>query len=166
VELAPGDVAQALRADRVDAVAAHEPLASEIERDPRADAVALPASGAYVETFDLVADRQLAIRRASVLGRLLAAIDRAEDDIYEQPQEARALLRERFGVDGTVVERLWPGVGFRLSLEQSLVATMESEARWAVREARVRAQPRPNVLTLIEPAPMKAAKPAAVGTGG
>jgi NitT/TauT family transport system substrate-binding protein len=166
LELAPGDIAAALRSRRVDAVAAREPLASEIERDPRADAVALPASGAYIETFDLVVDRKTAIRRAAVLGRLLQALDRAEAYVNDEPQEAQALLRERFGIDASIVDRLWPGIGFRLSLEQSLVATMESEARWAVREARVRTPRRPNVLTLIESAPMRAAKPQAIGIGG
>jgi NitT/TauT family transport system substrate-binding protein len=166
VELAPGDLGPALRAGRVDAVAAREPAVTEIERDPRADAVALPTSGVYVETFDLVVDRRAAAPRASVLGRLLEALDRAEDDINAQPQDAQALLRERFGLEGTIVDRLWPAIGFRLSLEQSLVATMESEVRWAVREARVHEQQPPNVLMLIEAGPMKAAKPGAVRTGG
>ncbi len=57
-------------------------------------------------------------------------------------------------------------LGSRLSLDQALLPMMVGDVRWARREGHVGAGARPNVLTPICPGPLRAVKPAAVGSGG
>ena len=160
------DMLAALRSGRVDAVCVWEPYAWQALQSAEPVALLLPFSGGYIETFNLVASRSRFGRDDALLEHLLRAIDRAESAIQADPAAAQATLARHLGVDQRFVDSVWHGLAFRLSLEQSLITTMESESRWAQREGHVAAGgSRPNVLTLIYPAPLKAIRPAAVGTG-
>jgi len=165
VPLQPEEVAAALRTGRVDAAAVWEPYAYEALRGPDAPGLRLPLSGGYIETYDLVAARALFGAREPQLVRLLRAVDRAEAFIQQEPAAAQAILMQRLGLDQHFVDWVWHGMAFRLSLDQSLLTTMEAEARWAQREGHVPAGTRLNVLTLVYPGPLKAVRPAGVGTG-
>jgi len=128
--------------------------------------VQLPAAAGYIESFNLVAGPRTAGRRDATLTRVLAAVERAEQFIRDEPGPAQAILRARLGLDQAFVDWVWPGLAWRLTLDQALLTTMESELRWVHREGRVASQARPDVLALVHAAPLRAIKPGAVGTGG
>jgi ABC-type nitrate/sulfonate/bicarbonate transport system substrate-binding protein len=165
VPLQAEDTVAALKAGRIDAVAVWEPFGYAALHGADAVGLRLPFSAAYIESYNLVVRRAL-FKHDDQLARLLRAIDRAEQFIAARPDEAQAILRHQIKLDQGFVDWVWPALGFRLSLDQSLVTTMEGEARWAQREGHVAGGLRPNVLTLIHAAPLKAVKPDAVGTGG
>lgn len=165
VALQPEDTLAALKSGRIDAVAVWEPFGYAALHGADAVGLRLPFSGSYIESYNLVARRALFVHDDE-LARLLRAIERAEEFIAARPAEAQAILRQQLGLDQAFVDWVWPGLGFRLSLDQALVSTMEGEARWAQREGHVAGGSRPNVLTLIHAAPLKAVRPDAVGTGG
>jgi len=100
-----------------------------------------------------------------VLARLLRAVEHAEQFIHARPDEAQAILREQLQVDQQFRRLGLAGLGFRLGLKQSLLTTMEGEARWPNAKANARGGARPNVLTLVYPGPLKSIKPTAVDTG-
>ncbi len=156
----------ALASGRIDAVAVWEPFGYAALYGVDAVGVRLPLSGGYIETYDLVGRRTLFAARDDALVRLLRAVDRAEGFIQAHPGEAQAILREQLKLDQHFVDWVWGGLGFRLSLDQALLTTMEGEVRWAQREGHVAGGARPNVLTLIHPGPLRAVRPGAVGTGG
>jgi NitT/TauT family transport system substrate-binding protein len=166
VALAPEALLPALRAGRVDALAIWEPIAWQALHTADLDAVRSPAAAGYIESFNLVAGPRTAGPRDATLARLLGAVDRAEQFIRDEPGAAQAILRARLGLDQAFVDWAWPGLGWRLSLDQALLTTMESELRWARREGQVSSRARPDVLTLVHPAPLRTIKPGAVGTGG
>ena len=165
VPLQAEETVVALRSGRIDAVAVWEPFGYAALHGADAVGLRLPLSGGYIEKYNLVARRAL-FRRDDELARLLRAVERAEQFIQARPAEAQAILREHLKLDQGFVDWVWAGLGFRLSLDQSLVNTMEGEARWAQREGHVAGGARPNVLTLIHAGPLKSVKPDAVGTGG
>ena len=165
VPLQAEETVAALRSGRIDAVAVWEPFGYAALHGADAVGLRLPLSGGYIESYNLVARRAL-FRRDDELVRLLRAIERAEQFIQASPAQAQAILREQLKLDQRFVDWVWAGLGFRLSLDQALVSTMEGEARWAQREGHVAGGARPNVLTLIHAGPLKSVKPEAVGTGG
>jgi len=165
VPLQAEETVAALQSGRIDAVAVWEPFGYAALHGTGAVGLRLPLSGGYIESYNLVARRAL-FGRDDELARLLRAIERAEQFIQAEPAEAQAILREQLKLDQHFVDWVWGGLGFRLSLDQSLVSTMEGEVRWAQREGHVAGGARPNVLTLIHAGPLKSVKPAAVGTGG
>ena len=79
------------------------------------------------------------------------------------PAQAQAVLRHALQLDQAFIDAVWSGYDYRLTLRQSLVSTMEAQARWAVRSAQVPAGAVPiNMLDIIELAPLRSAAPAAV----
>lgn len=163
VPLQPEQMQRALESREVDAVAVWEPYGYRIARDLKDQAVAVPNAGIYTGTFNLVAQRRLVGARDADLVRLLRAIARAEDFIREHPARSQAVLRERLGTDDDFVRWVWPGMVYRLSLDQTLVKTLESEARWALREGHVSGRSAPNFLNLLHRGPLLQVRPAAVG---
>lgn len=161
VPLAPDQLVGALERREVDAIAIWEPIASLATAALGQDAVELPSARAYTQHFSLVASRRAIAQREADLVKLLRALARAERFIAEQPAQAQQILKSRLpGPSG--VENLSEG-GYRLSLEQSLITTMDGQARWALRQGF--GQPSGtlgNLLRSIEPGPLRKAVPGAV----
>ena len=166
VPLQAEETVAALKSGRIDGLAVWEPFGYAALHGIDAVGVRLPLSGGYIESYNLVGRRALFAARADALVRLLRAVERAEQFIRTHPADAQAILREQLKLDQNFVDWVWGGLGFRLSLDQALLTTMEGEMRWAQREGHVAGGARPNVLTLIVPGPLRAVRPDAVGTGG
>lgn len=163
VNLAPDALLAAVASGEVEALVAWEPFAWRAMRGMEDGVVALPAEGVHRLSFGLVASRKLVGVRDRELSALLRAVDRALRFIREQPQKARQVLAARTSADMGFAEAVFPALHFRLALEQSLVKTLEAEARWAIREKHVAAKAVPNFLPLLHVAPLRAVAPDAVG---
>lgn len=163
VPMQPEAMQSALQTGQVDGVAVWEPYGYRIMGAMKSAVQVLPSVGAYNVTFNLIAHRRLAGTRDADLTRLLSAVARAEQLIREQPDRAKAVLRKRLATDEEFVRWVWPQQVFRLSLDQSLLKTLESEARWALRERHVTARTAPNYLPFLYRAPLMAVDPSAVG---
>ena len=165
VPLQPEGMLTALRDGKVDAVAIWEPYASLVVQALGSKASVLPNRGGYIQTFNLVSRKSLFGSRDGDLAKLLRGIERAEKFINDQPAEAKAILRKRLQLNANLLESIWPANSFRLGLDQSLVSTMEGEARWAMQEGHVKGRSMPNFLTLLHTAPLEGAKPSSIGVG-
>lgn len=161
VLLAPGQLAAALARRDVDAIVIWEPIASAAMAALAQDALMLPSPRIYTQHFCLIASRSAIAQREADLVKLLHALARAERFIAEQPAQAQRILKAR----------LQGGVGkvdisdhvFKLTLEQSLIATMDGQARWAVRQGHVQSGGTTgNLLRSIEPSLLGKAVPGSV----
>lgn len=163
VPLPPEQVGAALEHRQVDAVAVFEPHAWLALRSLGPDAIVLPGPRLYTTTFNLVADRRTVATRDDELVRVLRAIERAERFIREQPRAAQAIMKARLGLDQTFVDAAWRDYDYRLSLDQSLLSTMENQARWALREGHISGRKAvPNFLNFMVPSPLRTTVPGAV----
>jgi NitT/TauT family transport system substrate-binding protein len=97
--------------------------------------------------------------------RLLRAMRRAEQYIQQEPEGAQAILRRRLQLDQEFLDFAWPMFSYRLGLDQSLIATLESQARWALREGQIQGRAAPNYLSFVHAAPLRKAKPTAAAVG-
>ena len=156
------DLVPALENHEVDAVAAFEPGAYRAVRALGSDALVLRAPRIYTTTFNLVAGRSFASGRDADLVKILRAISRAERFIRAAPQKAQAILRQRLEVDQGFIDWVWPDLDYALSLDQSLLTTLESEARWASREGHRNEKKPANYLDYIDPEALIRALPGAV----
>ena len=163
VPLPPETLAEALNSGKVDAISVWEPFAHSAVQASKGDLAVVATRGVYRETFNLVAANKHVMASSAETARLLRAIDRANTFIAEHPARAQAVLRARLGVDDAFIQSIWPNVRYRLSLDQGLLKTLESEARWAIRESHVKADRIPNFLPLFHTAPMLSVKPDSAG---
>lgn len=159
--LQPEAMAEALKNGDVDGVAVWEPFAFNILNSAPGVGL-LPKSSAYVETFNLIAKRSLCGTQDEELTKLLRALERAQQFIRTEPAKAQAILRDRLQVEQAFVDWIWPRYSYRLTLNQSLLTTLESEARWARQEGHVKAGKSPNYLDFIDLAPLRKVRPAGV----
>ena len=162
VGLAPDDVAKALDERAVDAVAIWEPIASTAALMLGGDAVVFASPRVYTQHFNLMAARTAIAGRGADIQRLLRALIRAQDFIRSDPRAARALLVARLHLPAAIVAAVVDSQDYRVRLDQSLVTTMQSEARWAARSAGA-ARATIDVLGTIDTAPLRRLDPAAVG---
>ena len=163
VWLQPDEMAAAMRSGKVAALAAWELIAFDTITAMKGDASVLPDAGIYTLSFNLVAHKRLAGARDAELVKLLRAVARAETFIQSHPIEAQAILRKRLGVDQQFIDWVWPGLRFRLGLDQSLVKTLEGEARWAIREGHVSGKTVPDNLRYMHAPPLREVDSNAVG---
>lgn len=156
------DLIPAIEKHEVDAVAAFEPGAYRAVRALGADASVLRAPRIYTTTFNLVAGRGFEGKRDADLVKILRAIDRAERFIRAEPQKAQAILRKKLELDQAFIDWVWSDLDYALTLDQSLLQTLESEARWALREGHANGKKPPDYLDYIDPAPLTKALPGIV----
>jgi NitT/TauT family transport system substrate-binding protein len=162
VGLAPDRIVKALEARGVDAVAIWEPLASSAALALGGDAVTFASPRVYTQHFTLVSARATLERRDADIARLLRALLRAQRTILVEPDAVRALLAERLHLAPALVATVMENQDYRVRLDQSLVTTMQSEARWAARNAGG-ARAGFDALRAIDPAPLHRLDPTAVG---
>ena len=162
VDLQPEAMAGALAQGAVDAVAVWQPFAYQAEHNVPG-AHSLDDGGFYNLRFNLVSLRLTADQRNGDIVLLMRALNRAQRFIQGNPAKAKQILRARLGIDQAYADWIWPRYRYRLSLDQALITTLESEARWALASGHVSGVRAPNYLRMIQPGPLRAVDPSAVG---
>lgn len=162
VDLQPDSAVAALDRREVDALAVFEPQGYEAARLLGQDGIVLNAGRISRTAFNIVVDRRIAGTRDAELVKLLRALERANRFIRDQPQQAQAIMRARLKLDQDFVEWIWRDYKYELSLDQSLISVLESQARWARREGYAAGAAPSNLLDYFYLPPMASVLPAAV----
>jgi ABC-type nitrate/sulfonate/bicarbonate transport system substrate-binding protein len=165
VGLAPDQLVPALEARDIDAVVIWEPLAAQAAQALGGDAITFASPRVYTQHFNLVSSRTTIARRDADIARLLRALVKAQHIIEDEPAAARALLAERLHLAPAVAATVMEGQDYRVRLDQSLVTTMQGEARWLKRAggSSGAGAAAVDVLRSIDPAPLQRVDAAAVG---
>lgn len=162
IDINPSDLPVALEKNDVDAIVIWEPhgyYAQELLGDK---ATRLPDLDIYKETFNFVVMKDYAATHPELLAKFLRATDAATTFIVENKEEARELVAENLDLDRKVTAAIWDDFVFEMSLDQTLIRTLEEEALWAIRSQLVDRPKIPNYLHYIHLRSLKAVKPQAV----
>jgi NitT/TauT family transport system substrate-binding protein len=166
----PAEWVNAAAEGTVDAVATSQPYANAARDRLGANAVMLP----------LQSDRPLyalAVASDGWIGghpdearRFLRSLADAEAYADAHPDESKAIVQQRLGLDPGYMATVWRQNRYALSLDQSLVAAMEDEARWMIRSNMTNATTVPDFMQYIDTTALEAVDPSAVrilgGAGG
>lgn len=131
------ELAAALAKGEVDAISVWEPWGHVALKLGGAEVAVVDTPRLYSQTFNLMVANAYRQTHARQLGAVLAALNEAVQFIKANPQQAKSILARDAGVDPAIVEVLWPTYRFELSLQQSLLTTLQGQARWARREGHV-----------------------------
>ena len=122
----------ALASGEIDAFSMREPYVTTARELLGGRAEVFAAPGLYHQVEVLVASAALVRDHPRRLPKLLRALVQAERFAARQPAEAIAITAAYLGVPTRKIEALWPTLQLRVTLDQTLLSLLESEARWAV----------------------------------
>ena len=74
---------------------------------------------------------------------------KAEIFVKESPKEAQDTVAHRLGLSGNYITYYWPRHVFEISLDQSLIIALESQARWRIKNDLTEATEVPNYLNYL-----------------
>lgn len=155
----PNRGAEPLLKGEVDAAAFYRPVGPQAARQLGAKGTTLATLRPYTVMVNLVAQPGLS---QDTLLRLLKATQRSIALLDSQPAQARAALAALWKEDVKTVASQLDGNDFHLGLDQTLLAVLEAESRWAVREGLVDNAAMPDYLELMRIEPLRALDPRAM----
>lgn len=146
VDVAPNRIAAALAQGGIDAIATWLPFLAEVQAALGSNAVLFTGPNAYRQDFLLVGANGFLRTHPQAVQKLLRAMLMAEQYQRAQPQAALDLVARRLKVDAGALQPSWADFTFKVELRQSLLVTLEDQARWAMARGYVTEGPVPNLL--------------------
>jgi ABC-type nitrate/sulfonate/bicarbonate transport system substrate-binding protein len=78
----------------------------------------------------MIAKSEWIVSHTDEITRLLKSLVQSERYLAKNQEQAKLLLQKYLNVDASYVESIWPDNRFGLSLDLSMIVSMEDEARW------------------------------------
>ena len=133
VPIKPEDMPKALADGRVDALSVWEPNGFLTHKLMGQEALIFPSKNYYRETFNLVFTKEYIHKHPQLIVRTLKALHHAIQFIHQQPKQAQQILTRKLQLDNDFISWVWQDLNFQLSLDQSLIKTLETESEWAIK---------------------------------
>jgi NitT/TauT family transport system substrate-binding protein len=144
------DLPRALQAGTVDAASLREPYVSQTVEALGDAACVFEDDAVYVRAEVLVVSTALLNRLPAAPGALLRALLRAETFAQAEPARAAALVARMLDLTPGRMAAEWPKMSLHVALDQSLLRSLEEEARWARGSGLVTAPAVPDYLQIID----------------
>ncbi len=161
-DLEAPDLPGALAKGQVDAISTWEPHILNARKLLGEKALLLPAEGIFREDFYFVAKRNFVENNPEILKNFLRAIKKGEEFIQENREESINIVSRRLKLDKELTASTWNDFNFQLMLDQTILVTLEDEARWVIREGLNDKKIAPNYLHFIYTDALEEVKPEAV----
>jgi NitT/TauT family transport system substrate-binding protein len=94
--------------------------------------------------------------------RFLRSLLQAEEYLLSHPAESKAIVQKQMNLNTANIERVWTQSQFSLLLDQTLIVTMEDEARWMIENKLTKTTSVPDFLDFIYFDALVKVKPEAV----
>ena len=150
VSLRPDQMVAALEAGEIDAAALWEPFAQEAAQLSSHGQPILNSRGIYTLSFNLITMQDQATAQLEAHRRVIAALNDATRFIAVNPARSQRIIATQLQRDPHKIGHGWDDYLFKLSLSNSLITTLEHEARWALNNKRVAQQSIPNYRALFD----------------
>jgi NitT/TauT family transport system substrate-binding protein len=162
VDTNASDPAGTIAGGNVDAVVTWEPHVTQIRQQMGNRVIIWSVQSGQMAYWSVVSTPRWIKKHPNLVRQFLNSLAQVEVHIPLHPEEARAIVQKRLKYDDAYIAAIWPQHEFFLSLDQSLVAAMEDEARWMIKNKLTRERSIPDFANYIYIDGLKAVKPEAV----
>lgn len=162
VGLEGADAAAPLIQGEVDAAALFNPTRLKAQAALGEKLVRLPNPSIFTVNSNIVGFTRAAGGKEGDAVKLLRALKRAEQLIDASPDLARAIVAKSIRVSAAAMDAMWSDYDFSLSLHQSLIGSLETQARWAIREGLLPGAKMPDFLDYVDTTALQTLFPRAV----
>ncbi len=158
----PDELVPALANGEIDAFSMREPYVSRAKTLLRDNIVVFEDRELYFKTYNLVAFNTFIKERPQAVKSILQALIKSEEFAEKYQGRAQRTVANKTGLKESEIAGLWPDLKFDVSLGQSLLASLENEARWAIRNKLTDRKRVPNYLNFLYLNALEAVKPKGV----
>lgn len=156
-------ITDALLADEIDAAVLWEPWTTRLRQRIGEGLRTYPGSNVYTAKWVIVALRQTLADRPDTTRALLSAYSSAIEFIDHEGDEALATFADHAGVSIDSLNRMRTRLSFEMSLDWSVVSTLQQQVRWARDAGYTKQSGEVDVLAFFDAEPLRTVAPAAVG---
>lgn len=146
VDVPPDKIAVELAHGSIDAAATWSPIVADAQAALGPNAVLFAEADTYRKAFLLVGGSSFLQAHPQATQKLLRAMLQAEEYKRLQPQAALELVARRIKIEVRALQPLWADLDFKVGLRQSLLITLEDQARWAMARGYAADGPLPNLM--------------------
>ena len=157
--MTPDEMLEGLLAGKIAAAVIWNPTLARIREALGEKGAVFYGEELYTENFCVAATQEFTKKRPAAVRNVLKALIRAEDFVKGHPEEARNLVAEFLKMDKTVLHDIWADFRFKVTLDRSLLVTIEDESRWAIKNRLVESQTMPNYLDFLYADALSSVKP-------
>lgn len=160
VDLAPKPLVEAMAKGSIDAAIVWQPHVLAIEKSLGDNSIRLMDGGTEAHLLLVTRESDLA-PKLDPIRKLLKGLILAEQWVQANPEQAKAYLGQRFALESSYLDALWPRMQLGVSLPQEILEAMDSEARWLAQANTPGV--RPSFTDTIRAEPLRSVKPDSVG---
>jgi NitT/TauT family transport system substrate-binding protein len=146
----------------VDAVVTRDPWETQVLEQFPTGTVTWSLQSGQAAYSVLICRNEWLEQNSELVKRFLNSLAKAEGFIMEHPSQAKTILQQNYSYTDEYVNGIWPDYQFSLSLNESLIAAMEDEARWTISNNLTTSTQVPNFLKYIYTDGLKAVEPDSV----
>ena len=162
VNLRQEELLQALSEGKIDAAAAFNPFLIAAQNQLDKNVTTFYNKNIYTQTFLIVSTKEFTKHNPGIVKKVLRAIDRSEKFFKENPEESLKMVADFNKQDIAAIREMLDGTSTELSLDQSLILSLEDESRWAIKSQLTSASKVPNYLDYLYLDGLDSVKPAVV----
>lgn len=148
-----------LASGKVDAMSHREPFTSLAKKELGGNAVVFAKPGIYLKTFNLVINPVIQTKKPLLAKRVLKALIAAKAYSIKYPARSIKYVSDYIGIDSSSIQESWKSMSLHVALSHVLLVTLETQARWAIKNNLVSSKTMPPFLKLIDTTPLKVVYP-------
>ena len=162
VNIKPKKMFEALMSGEVDAIATWNPQNTEARKSLGKRGITFDAQGLYSPSFVIATRRDYQASHPKAVRRVLRALVKASEFIQKDPGASHAIVAGHLGTRKEMLDELSGNYRFKITLDQSLLSTLEAQCQWAIKNGLAGSTETPNFMDFICTDPLESVKPEAV----
>ncbi len=163
VAVHPPDMPEAIMQGEVDTTITWHPHNYHIKNILGDNAITWSAHGGQYAYWVVFCKDEFVQEYPGKVKRFLKALLQAEEFVKENEAEAKEIIAGRVNLDLPYIESVWSDFHFVVNLTQSMIITMEDQARWQINNNLTDKREVPNYLDYIYMDALEEVKPEAIG---
>jgi ABC-type nitrate/sulfonate/bicarbonate transport system substrate-binding protein len=116
----------------VDAVVVSDSSIAQIQAQLPNDTVVWSVQGSQLLNMVVSGNSNWILQHPDLVTRFLKSLSQAQSYSLNNPTRAQGIVQKQINITSSLMAEKWSSHQFSLSLDQSLVATMEDEMRWMI----------------------------------
>lgn len=133
VDLQPSQYVQAFTNGSVDVLITVNKFIDQIQERLGNNTVLWSAQSSQPAFYVMACRNDWAASHPEQIKRFLKSLDQAEEYTINHPDDAKSIVQRRLNYSDAYAATMWTNHQFSLTLDQSLIAAMEDEARWMIK---------------------------------